>query len=105
MNEIENKSCDKCIQVKTIDKYRKYCENSYSKTCKKCLNELDKIRKQRNKDLWKSNTILKKEKSILTNDRPILKEKNITFRQMKAYLNCAVFRFRVSSKTMMKKMT
>jgi hypothetical protein len=39
--------------------------------------ELDKIRKQRNKDLWKSNTILKKEKSILTNDRPILKEKNI----------------------------
>jgi hypothetical protein len=42
----EQKICDKCTQNKPIDKYRKYCENSYSKTCKKCLNELDKIRKK-----------------------------------------------------------
>jgi len=41
------KICDKCNCIKTIDKYRKYTykENSYSITCKKCLNELDKKRK------------------------------------------------------------
>ena len=46
INEIEVKICDKCTQTKPIDKYRKYCETSYSKTCKKCLNEVDKIRKK-----------------------------------------------------------
>ena len=46
MNETEEKVCDKCTQNKSMDKYRKYCENSYSKTCKKCLNEMDKIRKK-----------------------------------------------------------
>ena len=46
MEEIEIKMCEKCTQTKPIDKYRKYCENSYSKTCKKCLNEMDKIRKK-----------------------------------------------------------
>ena len=46
ISEIEPKLCDKCSQFKPIDKYRKYCENSYSKTCKKCLNEIDKIRKK-----------------------------------------------------------
>jgi hypothetical protein len=46
INEMDIKTCDKCIQPKQIDKYRKYCENSYSKTCKKCLNEMDKIRKK-----------------------------------------------------------
>ena len=45
-NEPELKMCEKCIQTKPIDKYRKYCNNSYSKTCKKCLNEMDKIRKK-----------------------------------------------------------
>jgi hypothetical protein len=46
MSEIEEKICDKCTQNKPIDKYRKYNEKSYSKTCKKCLNEMDKIRKK-----------------------------------------------------------
>ena len=41
------------------------------------LEELKKIRKQENKDNWKSNTILTKGSSILKDDRPILKEKNI----------------------------
>jgi len=41
------------------------------------LEELKKIRKQENKDNWKSNTILTKGSSILKTDRPILKEKNI----------------------------
>ena len=48
-----NRICDKCETPKPTDKYRKYCEESYSKTCKKCLNEKDKIRKknQRQKKL------------------------------------------------------
>jgi len=41
------------------------------------LEELKKIRKQENKDNWKSNSILTKGSSILKDDRPILKEKNI----------------------------
>lgn len=45
-NEFEPKNCDKCKENKPMDKYRKYCENNYSKTCKKCLNEMDKIRKK-----------------------------------------------------------
>jgi hypothetical protein len=46
--ELQVKLCDKCEINKPIDKYRKYTdrENSYSKTCKKCLNEQDKIRKK-----------------------------------------------------------
>jgi len=45
-NEPELKMCEKCTQIKPIDKYRKRSENKYSKTCKKCLNEMDKIRKK-----------------------------------------------------------
>ena len=41
------------------------------------LEELKKIRKQENKDNWKSNSILTKWASMLKDDRPILKEKNI----------------------------
>jgi len=41
------------------------------------LEELKKIRHQENKDNWKSNSILTKGSSILKDDRPILKEKNI----------------------------
>ena len=40
--------------------------------------ELDKIHHQRNKENWKSkNMVLKQDYSLLKNDRPILKEKNI----------------------------
>jgi hypothetical protein len=46
MDQSEIKFCDKCQKNKPIDNYRKYCEKSYSKTCKKCLNEMDKIRKK-----------------------------------------------------------
>jgi len=37
-----------CEIIKPLDKYRKYTdkENHYSKTCKKCLNEKDKLRKK-----------------------------------------------------------
>jgi hypothetical protein len=58
-SESEIRMCDKCIQTKPIDKYRKYCEKSYSKTCKKCLNELDKIRKK-NQRQKKAETFLAK---------------------------------------------
>jgi hypothetical protein len=55
--ELQVKLCDKCEINKPIDKYRKYTdrENSYSKTCKKCLNEQDKIRKK-NQRIKKSET-------------------------------------------------
>jgi len=40
--------------------------------------ELDKLRKEDSKEMWKSkNNILKSQKNILKNDRPILREKNI----------------------------
>jgi len=47
-NEIVERKCDKCGIIRTIDKFRKYTdkENSFSKTCKKCLNEQDKLRKK-----------------------------------------------------------
>jgi len=47
-NTIVERKCDKCEMCKTMDKYRKYTdrENHYSKTCKKCLNEIDKTRKK-----------------------------------------------------------
>jgi hypothetical protein len=46
---MQEKTCDKCGIEKSIDKYRKYThkENSYSITCKQCLNEMDKIRKKK----------------------------------------------------------
>ena len=58
-SESEIRMCNKCIQTKPIDKYQKYCEKSYSKTCKKCLNELDKIRKK-NQRQKKAETFLAK---------------------------------------------
>jgi len=47
-NEIVERKCDKCQIITTIDKFRKYTdsEKSFSKTCKKCLNEMDKLRKK-----------------------------------------------------------
>lgn len=45
MCEINQKTCDQCNQIKTLDNDRKYNEVSFSKICKKCLNEIDKLRK------------------------------------------------------------
>jgi hypothetical protein len=55
--------CSKCNVNQPFDKYRKYTdkENFYAITCKKCLNELDKIRKQ-NKRLKNNETLIKCEK-------------------------------------------
>jgi hypothetical protein len=68
---IEEKQCNKCEQTKPIEKYRKYCENSFSKTCKKCLNELDKIRKKKQREK-KSNTFLVK--CEICEEEKVLKE-------------------------------
>jgi hypothetical protein len=45
---MEKKQCGICNQNLPIEQYRKYTdrENSYAKTCKKCLNERDKTRKK-----------------------------------------------------------
>lgn len=43
------KKCIKCENTKQFNDFRKYNENSYSNTCKKCLNDTDKIRKQKSR--------------------------------------------------------
>ena len=43
---VENRQCIKCDTNKCIDKFRQYTTGSYSNTCKKCLNDIDKIRKK-----------------------------------------------------------
>ena len=60
--EIVDKQCVKCETKKCIDKFRQYPNNSYSTTCKKCLNEMDKLRKknQRQKRLNNCVTICEK---------------------------------------------
>jgi hypothetical protein len=44
--EITDMICDKCELSLPVNNYRKYSENKFGKTCKKCLNELDKTRKK-----------------------------------------------------------
>jgi hypothetical protein len=44
--EITDMICDNCEINFPINNYRKYSENKFGKTCKKCLNELDKTRKK-----------------------------------------------------------
>ena len=71
MDEIELKMCDKCKQTKPDDKYRKYCNNSLSKTCKKCLNEMDKIRKKNLRQKKAETFLVKCEKC---NEEKVLKD-------------------------------
>jgi hypothetical protein len=78
--ENELKVCDKCTQTKPIDKYRKYCEKSYSKTCKKCLNEMDKIKKK-NLRQKKADTFLAKCEKC--NEEKVLKD----FAKLKKFYN------------------
>jgi hypothetical protein len=87
MNESEIKTCDKCIEPKPIDKYRKYCENSYSKTCKKCLNEMDKIRKKNQRQKKVETFLAKCEKC---NEEKILQDftKLKKFYKKKICLSC-----------------
>jgi hypothetical protein len=45
---MEEKECGMCKIIKPLDKYRKYTDkiDTFSRTCKSCLNEKDKIRKK-----------------------------------------------------------
>lgn len=40
------KLCSRCDNNQPLSQFRKYKENSYSSVCKKCMNYMDKIRKQ-----------------------------------------------------------
>jgi hypothetical protein len=53
------KICTKCNLTKPNDQYREYNNNSFSPTCKKCLNEMDKLRKINARRI-KSETLLVK---------------------------------------------
>jgi hypothetical protein len=43
---MENKECVKCNSIKSISSFRKYDNDTFSATCKKCLNEMDKMNKK-----------------------------------------------------------
>ena len=87
MDQPEIKCCDKCTENKPIDKYRKYCNNSYSKTCKKCLNELDKLRKKNKRQKKAETFLIKCEKC---NEEKVLKDfaKLKKFYKKKICLSC-----------------
>ena len=46
LNEVLDKVCDKCEINYPVTNYRKYSEDKFGITCKKCLNEIDKERKK-----------------------------------------------------------
>jgi hypothetical protein len=60
--EINGKLCDKCEINYPINSYRKYSETQIGKTCKKCLNELDKTRKKNLRQKRSETTFVKCEK-------------------------------------------
>jgi len=62
LNEETDKVCDKCEINYPITNYRKYSEDKFGITCKKCLNELDKTRKKILRQKNAENTIAKCEK-------------------------------------------
>jgi len=47
MNLEQEKQCTKCSIIKFLNNFRKYSDtNTYSSVCKKCSNEMDKLRKK-----------------------------------------------------------
>ena len=60
--ELNSKICNKCEIEHPINNYRKYDETSIGKTCKKCLNELDKTRKKNLRQKRSETVIVKCEK-------------------------------------------
>ena len=61
---LEEKKCNKCNITQPVTDFRKYTnsQNSFSITCKKCLNELDKIRKKNKRQQKNENFMSKCEK-------------------------------------------
>lgn len=64
---MEERKCGDCEIVQPIYKYRKYTDraDSYGKTCKKCLNEKDKIRKKKLRQKRMEMVVVKCEKCKL----------------------------------------
>ena len=62
------KKCAKCDNIHPINHYRKYKNGSIGGTCKKCLNEMDKIRKKNNRQK-KNESIVKCELCLM--DKPL----------------------------------
>jgi hypothetical protein len=91
VNEIvdkhDNRQCIKCEETKCIDKFRQYNSNSFSNTCKKCFNDLDKIRKKNKRQKKLENCLAKCEKC---NKDKVLKEfaKLKKFYKTKICLEC-----------------
>jgi hypothetical protein len=59
---VQETQCVKCGITNTFNCFRKYNENSYSNTCKKCLNEIDKQRKKNMRIIRAETCIAKCEK-------------------------------------------
>jgi hypothetical protein len=56
------KLCGKCKMEISLDNYRQYSDGKISNACKRCLNEMDKIRKQNIRKNKLENTVVKCEK-------------------------------------------
>jgi hypothetical protein len=82
-----DRQCVKCGTTKCIDKFRQYNSNSHSNTCKKCLNDMDKIRKKHLRQQKQDNCLAKCEKC---NNEKILKDfaKLKKFYKKKICLDC-----------------
>ena len=86
----ETKQCSKCGITNTLDSFRKYVNTNngrFSTTCKKCLNEMDKIRKKNMRQNKAETFIAKCEKC---NTDKVLKEfaKLKKFYKKKICLTC-----------------
>lgn len=80
------KKCVKCYQMCPMSQYRKYKDDKYSNTCKKCLNEMDKIRKKMKRQK-KNESIVKCE--LCSMDKPLkLFAKLKKFYKRKICLEC-----------------
>jgi hypothetical protein len=56
------KECDKCSIIKTNNLFRKYSNDTFSSSCKSCLNEMDKILKNRKRQIRNETVLVKCEK-------------------------------------------
>jgi hypothetical protein len=59
---MENRKCEKCDLIKELSLFRKYNEMRFSYTCKKCLNEMDKLRKKKARKKYLETTLVVCEK-------------------------------------------
>ena len=83
----ENMKIEKMLEDRSKSSNERELESYMKKEReKKIKEELDIIHRKQNHENWKGTNMLK-QKSILTNDRPILKEKNIFKKQKNMFLD------------------